>query len=475
MRNMLSSTGILSLSLCLASALTGCRAEPEQAGCPTGDEIRGQCAGVPAQALCDDDACTQDLACASVKTVGDDASLKDAIASAGSGDCIALHPGTYKSIQLPGGVSLLGRSAADVTVKGIQVGAGGQSTVRGLAVGEDGVTIASGAVATIEAVRIDGAGSAGLALSDGATVAVRASTISSSAADGVLLIEGATLTLEGSLIEANAGPGIRATCASDCDCPAPPDLVLRSSIVRENHVGGVLLFGAHALIESVDIQGTDVGDTVAFGLGGGGLSAVACSDLTAKDLHVFNNRSYGVLLDDSNAFLGDPASDPSVEITGNEIGVWAQHISQSHAQTVTLDGLTVKGNSAVGIGTSGDAVGLIICRSAILDTAMADVPVEGAGSKQVGDGLLWLGGSEIAIDGLSLSGNARASVVIDGEASGSMANVTLGGGDEEKGIVQQAYAGGAQPQVGANSPAITTSDTGLYSIPKAPAVPPKSF
>lgn len=476
MRHRLSSTGVLSLCLALGAALAGCGEEPKtQAVCPEGDEVRGECAGVPGDALCADELCTQDLACDAVKTARDDASLSEALQAAAPGTCIALAPGSYASVALPGGVSLLGRSSAEVTVKGIQVSAGALSTLRGLAVGEGGVSLAPDATAHLEAVRISGAGHAGLALANGATATVHACAIGGGEADGVLVGEGATLLVEATILEANAGPGLRADCETGCDCPAPPDVVVRGSIIRDNHVEGVLLFGAHALLESVDTESTEVGDTVAFGLGGGGICAATCSDLTARDLHVFNNRSYGVLLDDSSAAFGDPASDPSIQITGNKIGLWAQHISQTHPQTVRLDGLTVEGNTGVGIGTSGDAVGLIICRSAILDTALADVVVEGGGSDQVGDGLLWLGGSEIAIDGLTVSGSARASVVIDGEASGTLTNITLAGGDEMKGIVQQAYSGGAQPQVGDGAPAITTSATGLYAIPKPPSLPPKSL
>jgi hypothetical protein len=120
-------------------------------------------------------------------------------------------------------------------------------------------------------------------------------------------------------------------------------------------------------------------------------------------------------------------------------------------------------------------VGLIICRSAVKKTSLVSVLVEGGGSKDVGDGLLWLGATQIAIDGLALESNARASVVIDGDASGSMKNVTLSGGDEQKGIVQQDYAGGSQPQVGAGAPAITTSPTAMFSLPKAPDLPPKNL
>ena len=71
-------------------------------------------------------------------------------------------------------------------------------------------------------------------------------------------------------------------------------------------------------------------------------------------------------------------------------------------------------------------------------TAEADGPAD------VGDGILWHEGAFASFTNLTLDGNARSSVLIDGEvATGSaFANVTLQGGDEGKGIVQQSFTGG---------------------------------
>lgn len=478
MRNKLPSKTIFSLLLALGAAFAGCSEEPQQqlAGCPAGDEIRGACAGVPAQALCDGDSCTEGVECTQVIDVDSDGALKDAASGAGAGTCIALAPGSYGEVSLPGGARLLGRSAADVTVAGISLGAGEGSLVRGLSVGAKGLSVGQGASAELESILVDGSASAGLTAANDAVVTLRRATIRAGAGTGVVAGDGASVTVEDSILEGNAGPGLTAQCSQECDCASPPDVVLRRTLVRDNHVAGVLLYGAHALLESVDIEGTLVGDDVQYGIGGGGLTAAACSDLTARDLHVFNNQDYGVLIDDSAGMLGDPMSPPAIEVHDNHIGVWAQHISRSRPQTVTLDGVAVRDNSGVGIGTSGETVGLIICRSAVENTKMALSIVEGGGEQQVGDGLLWLEGSEIAVDGLTLSGNARASVVIDGEATGTLANVTLSGGDESKGVVQQKYSGGgAQPSTGQNAPAITTSAEGLFAIPVPPELPPKAL
>ncbi len=479
MRTKLSSAGVLAFFLAVTVSPLGCsesdNSKDPPASCPTGDEIYGQCAGVPPQAICEGDSCTDGVDCSEVMTATDQASLNAALSAPAVGTCIALAPGSYEKVTLPSGVSLLGKSAESVQVKGVVVAAGEEAVVRGVTVEENGVVVEAGATARLEAVRVTGATSVGIQVSNGAQVTLIQSSIEGGAAGGMTVADGGSLMVENSIVEANAGPGLWSACSTDCDCTEKPEVILKTSIVRNNHVGGVVLFATVALLTEVNIQGTLVGDDVGFGLGGGGLSAATCSNLTANKLNVFQNQSYGILIDDSAAMLGDPGADPNIFIRENKIGVWAQHISQSESQTVTLDGATLEDNAGVGVGVDGDAVGLIICRTAVIGTVMDNQLVEAGGSQQVGDGLLWLGGSEIVIDGLELSGNARASVVIDGEATGSMKNVTLNEGDEEKGIVQQSFSGGTQPQVGESAPAITTSPMGLFSIPKGPTILPKNL
>ena len=481
MRNVLSPIGGLFLVAALLASQSGCGGEgdgdgeePAPAVCPEGDEIRGQCAGVPQAALCDEDACTDGVECAETVTAGDDSALASALTGAAAGTCIALAPGSYGAVTLPAGVRLLGKSADSVSVESITLGPGNGGVVRGVSVGAGGIVV-QGKGATIESVRVLGAEMAGIDVANEAAVTVRGSTIEGGSRYGITAADGATVTVENTLVEGNDGPGVWAACSADCDCAAPPDLVMKSSIVRDNHVGGIVLFGSMMLLEAVDVTGTLVGDDFAYGLGGGGVSVAGCSRLTARDLHVFDSQSYGLLIDDSNATVGDPTGATSIEVSGNAIGVWAQHISQSAPQTVTLDGLTVDDNAGVGIGAAGDSVGLIICKTAVTRTKMSDLYVAGGGSQQVGDGLLWLDGSEITIDSLSLGGSARASVVIDGEATGAMSNITLSDGDEAKGIVQQGYSGGAQPTTDEGAPPITTSPDALFAIPEAPVSVPRDL
>ncbi|MBK8257050.1 MAG: right-handed parallel beta-helix repeat-containing protein [Polyangiaceae bacterium] len=459
----------LSLFAGLATLPMGCGSTPEMAECAESNLIRGVCAGVPPNPICSEDLCTADVECTQVTNVSNDSELENALGEAASGSCIALAPGSYGVVSLPSGVSLLGKSAEVVTVQGVSVAQGAGGVIRGLKVTGDGVSVAADAEVTLEAVQIDGASAVGLTVESGANVTVAKTSVAGSGKHGVKLVDGAVLSASESIIEDNDGPGIWSVCEDGCNCVNPPSLTLTDSIVRGNHVGGVVLFGTVATVERVDIVSTLVGDDFMFGEGGGGLSVNECSDLMAKSLQVLDSQSFGVLIDDSNAQMGETADEGGVLVSGNEIGVWVQHISLSEAQTVRLEGLTAEDNYGVGIGADGDTVGLIICKTAITGTAEALLPITAGVTEQVGDGLLWLGGSELTIEGLTVGGSARASIVIDGEASGSMTNVVLEGGDESKGILQQNYAGGSQPQVGSNAPAISTSDAEEFAMPEPPA------
>lgn len=468
----------LSLVAALSLVALGCGgAGHEPPVCPDGDELQGECAGVPQGPVCDGDTCTAGVDCNQTLTADSNASLAAAIGSASAGTCIALKPGAYEAASLPGGVSLLGTSADAVSVEGITLAAGIGAVVRGLTVGAGGIQVDGAEDARIEAVHVVGAASTGIHIAEGSSLTVTTSTIEGGARFGLAATRGTVVTVEQTIFADNQGPGIWAACDADCACPIneKPEITLHRSFVRSNHIGGVVLFAAKMAMDAVDVTGTLPGDSWSFGLGGGGISAASCSSLTATALRVLDSTSYGVLIDDSSAAIGSQAMDQGAEISGNVIGFWAQHISQSEDQTVALENATLDANAGVGIGVDGDSQGLIICRSAVSGTALLDLPVAGASSEQVGDGLLWLGASELTVSDLSLGGNARSSILIDGEATGSLTNVTLKDGDENKGIVQQSYSSGPQPAVETNAPAITTNADEVFSIPIAPAVIPRNL
>src|SRR5689334_21825510 len=106
-------TGMVGLfGVAAVVGLGGCSSSSGPATCPETDKVAGVCAGVPADDVCGNDTCT------SVIDVASDADLQAKAKAAAQGACLALAPGKDKTVTLPGGVSLLGRSAADVTVNG---------------------------------------------------------------------------------------------------------------------------------------------------------------------------------------------------------------------------------------------------------------------------------------------------------------------------------------------------------------------
>ena len=236
------------------------------------------------------------------------------------------------------------------------------------------------------------------------------------------------------------------------------------------------LTATDATVMNSDILRTKVGDAFFFGEGGGGLSVAECSNIDAEAVRVRDNASFGVLVDDSTAALGGPDTAQALEVTGNLRGIWLQNIAASAPGNAHVENVTLAGNSGVGLGFGGGDAGIIIiCKTAVTDTELALLPVfensmDLGTSQSLGDGVEWLGGANVQLEQVFLAGNARASILIDGPASGSLLDVTLSGGDEAKGIVQQSYDGsGPQPTVGANVPPLVTSASEQLAVSKPPA------
>ena len=246
----------------------------------------------------------------------------------------------------------------------------------------------------------------------------------------------------------------------------------KSFIVRDNHIAGIALFGAKATIQGADILKTVPGDKFHFGLLGGGLSIAGCSDVGAKGLRVHDSKSFGVLVDNSKARLGEEnVENGDVEIHRNVIGLSVQNVKESF----TLVNAQLDQNQGFGIGLSGGSQGIIICKTGVTRTQSKFLPTVGAGAKDVGDGLVWADKSSAMIADLTLSGNALASVLIDGEASGMLSNVTLSDGDEALGIVQQHFTTGAQPMFTAGTPLPQVNAGEVHPVPARPNPVPKNL
>src|SRR5262249_5371011 len=100
--------------------------------------------------------------------------------------------------------------------------------------------------------------------------------------------------------------------------------------------------------------------------------------------------------------------------------------------------------------------------------------VEDGGKQDVGDGLLWAKDAAIKLKGIQVSESARQSILINGAVGqgSSIDDVTLSGGDETTGILEQTFDGsGVAPKVGAGVQAITRNATQVLAIPIPPATP----
>ncbi|MDI3289016.1 right-handed parallel beta-helix repeat-containing protein [Polyangium sp. 15x6] len=405
----------------------------------------------------------------------DDGELGSAIDAATAGTCIVLGAGSYGAVVLPGGVSLVGPCADEVKVKAVTVAAGEGSVLRGLEIGSGGLSLDGAQGVRVESVRVNGATAAAIKVQAGAEVTMVGSTVQNGALYGIFADDGASVTIEGSVILGQQGSGIATTCSGGCGaCAARPSLSVTDSIIRNNHVGGVDLFTTDVVMNNVDIRGTLQGESFMTFKGGGGASIAACSTvIEARNLRIEDNFAYGILIDASTARLGDQDdAEDSVVIRGNSIGIWVQNGADGGVSE--LHNGRVENNKGVGLGIKGETQGFIFCRSKVVNTLEDNLPTDGASSEPVGHGIVWRNQASVKLEDATISGSSRVSVLIDGPMGtmGSMPsilkNVTLGGGDELKGIWQQNLpAGGMQPMV-ENAPAIQTDVGERFSVPSAP-------
>lgn len=461
----------------IAGGLIGCGStdeeptpETETATCAEGKTIGDACVGVPDGPVCASSSCTEGVTCKETFEVANDKEYSSAADRAGSGSCIVLLPGSFGRLVVPGGVSLLGKGAADVRAVAVELDAGDGATVRGLAVESGSVVVASGSNDVhIDQVLVENSEGSGVEVGSGSHVTISKSEIVGSALYGVSAFDAGSLDVAESIISGSMGPGLWAQCATGCDCASPMPVSVTSTMVRDNKIVGVSLVGAAAVLQGVDIS--DHAEGADF-RPGGGMSVSGCSDISASGTRVADNSSYGILVDTSSGSLGGSEEADGVEVTGNYTGIWVNGADGLH-----LEGLTLDNNHGVALGLAGDSRGIVCWRSVIRDTQSTVVPVLSMGaasSDEVGDGMSWLDGSQVEIDGLTFENNARSAMLIDGPAgSGStIANVELTGGDEALGLVQQnAPDGTDSPTVGSGAPSIEQSTGELFSVPVGPSAP----
>lgn len=468
----------LCLVLVLASlGSLGCGADDEPSGaaapeCTT--RVGETCVGVPAEPVCAEASCTGGVACGKVLEAGSQAALDGALGQAAAGDCIALGPGKYAAVALPGGVSLLGRSAAEVEVGPISVADGAGAWIRGLTAG-GGVTIGAATGVRLEAVRIAG-GDDGLLVGTAGSATLVLSEVAGTASHGVLGNGPDAVTIERSIIRDSAGPGVWVQCAgaNECGCPDKPSATLDRVLLTNNRYVSASFIATRATLRAVEIADTAVGANFQPGAG---LIASGCSELNYAGVKVSASTSVGVLIHASSA---GPAQNDGQEkgiiVIDGHPGIWVQATGplEEPGQTVTLEAAEAISCHGSGIGFDLEARGIIVIDGKVSGTVNQTVPVEQGGSADVGVGLMWKSGVAATIDGLEVSGSALQAFVIDGAvgADSSLANVTLTGGDESKGIVQQQVdTQDLAPTVGANSPAVQQNAGIVTSVPLPIAAP----
>ena len=456
----------------------GCSsADPETTDpttCADENTVGGVCVGVTSGTLCEQNACTADVSCGNVREAFDQAGLTAAADAASPGDCIALHAGTYTRVVVPGGVSLLGKGADHVFLDYVEVSGGSDTVVQGMTVGMDGIKLDAAASVTVRSVRVNATTLDGIDANAGSSVSIVNSEIHGAARYAVSAFDVTSVSVESSILNGAAGPGMWAQCSGGCDCPSSVSVTVSDTIIRDTKIVGLSFVGVDAVLRNVEISGNTVDNHFNPG---GGMAVSQCSNVDAVGLSVLDNSNFGVLVDDSTIQFGEQGS-TTIEVMRNLRGIWVQNIGQSTEQSVTIDGFELGENTGVGFGVDLESTSVTVRNGTIRDTSLIDLPVlvngVSAASDQIGDGLNWFSTSQVTLHSLSVSNSARASVLIDGDVApgSSVTSVTLSGGDEAKGILQQNLPdGGTTPTIQA-APSVTTSGAEEFAIPEAPQIPP---
>ncbi|HZO15853.1 MAG TPA: right-handed parallel beta-helix repeat-containing protein [Polyangiaceae bacterium] len=454
---------VLAAFVSLVVLQAGC-ADEEPAGCREGNMVGGVCAGVPNDAVCEEDYCTQGVSCSSVIEVDSGEAFAAAVGRAQAGTCIALAPGSYGSVILPPGVSLLGRGADFVTVGGVET-SGDDVFVRGLTIQSGSLNVRSGST-TASMVRILDSLQDGVTAGSGSNVSINASEIRNAERYGVSGFDIASLVIEDSVVEGRAGhggPGVWAQCNLGCACANRPQVSMTNVKISLMRIIALSLVAADATLHNVELRNTAVGDGFEHG---GGVAASECAGLTATDLRIIDNEDYGMLIHDSSL------NADGLKVSGNLRGVWIQAVGASMPGSVYLRNGELTGNQGVGIGVAMDSKSVTIENTNIADTQQIALPVMidgvSASSELVANGITWKGLSHLSLNGVTVRSSQKQSVLIDGGvASGStIANVLLSEGDETKGILQQNFMEGMDqsPQV-IDSPPLTVTPEELFGVP----------
>jgi len=337
----------------------------------------------------------KDLDCKEVVSAGGGAgSLTRALENAGSGDCVLLNSETYRGdFSVPPGVTL---SVAD----------GEDGRIVGASADRPAVTL--GEAAVLWGVRI-------------------------SSAEGIAVLVDAAIAHIVRVEVAHAKvAGIVVTCTGTSCLESSNEIEMRDTDVTESELG-VWVGGARLRMEngSVNQQSTT------HLAGGYGVVATAGAHLAMHGTVVADNHSVGVLIDGS-ATLADL---DNVEVRGNQgRGVWVQRLVASIASPgVTVSGGSlITGNRIAGLGVVA-STGVVVTDTEISGTVLAPAVTDDTMLAEVGDGLgVFKLSGDIQLDGVTLSANQRAQLLIDEGGTGiDVVDITVTATGSQEGAVMQ--------------------------------------
>lgn len=364
------------------------------------------------------------VSCSSVVAVGDGAWAQRELANAAPGSCVVLKggPATPAAISVPKGVTF----AAGKGERPVLTGASDEPVV----------TLAEGA--QLVGIQIQ--------TSKGVGVAVRGPKAK---------VRDVSITGAGSA-------AVAVLCSPSCVEPADSTIELSQVKLAQSQMG-LWVSGAHVSWTSGESRDhASTGLAVAAG--------VVAQDGARVDLTgviVARNQGVGILLD--GEATGGVLKD--VQVTENsERGLWAQRLKGTlEKPALRIEGSSVfSKNRIVGVGGL-EARGIIFVGGRVQDTQASPTVTNLGQTEQVGDGIGLFGQSgDVKLDGVDLSGNARAAALVD---NGTRGIIFVGGrvqtaGEQLKVVVQNttepvtvdaANVSKLEKPIGVNAPKLPTA------------------
>jgi hypothetical protein len=343
-------------------------------------------------------------------------------------------------------------------------------------VGAGGVTVAEDATAAlVDAVLIDGAAGHGITILAGAEATVSRSSVREAAGQGISATDARAVKIASTRIEGAGDRGLSVSCTGGCDCATPAEVTVENVAVTSGTTVGARFYGVTA-----EVTGLDVESTRQEGFGTAAGLVASCATLErASAIRVLGTEdvdAYGIIIYFSTANIGGEAEEQSVRIEKNYVGLWIENPPDAGERAVRVERAVLASNRGVGIGLGGETRGIIIYFSEIRNTAIEAMPVmldANATVADVADGLVWNTGASAQVDRLTLSGNLRSSILVDGPvgAGSKLSNVTLEDGDEEKGLVHQRLAAGDASLDTDGSVSVTEDAAQLFAVPTTLQIP----